>query len=402
MIQAITNMFNSAGVLVDQRPSVCRVLARSIFGISSYAQDRKHLVNIKNRKESIISDDVESKLWSWIRNVSWDWKVNTCYWRALGCLIDTRDIVRAAHDHHITQDDLLYLFNQLTTDDINDYIELGRNWRSKPIDEKTIAEVLKKIERYIDNCVYRLRFVWEYDLGRGPDDWKAHFQAEAIQTIYKYEDRKSVNHLINTVKLALNNKLGIMQSRYASVKYGMLVSSDKLDGKNQTKNGKIIKKLAPAEGLDSQPFTNRRAPVTISGEDGSEMDNPELFARCVKPELEIDVRLFIDQVEKHSSSLARYLRLVAAEQEDHEFEQWLDDNNHEIDSMVDLKANAARFCGLARADLQQLRDIAVQDYPIGLQIQKREQKAKAESQRLRDRASRSMMNRKIPVREARR
>jgi hypothetical protein len=379
MIHNITNLFNRAGVLVESRPAVARVIARVIFGISSYSGDRKKLVNFRSRAQSVLTDNVERAIWSWTRQVAWNWEINTCYWRALGAFIETRDLTLAAHQHNIAQEDFAYLFAQLTTEDLQEFINQQRDWRSPMIDDRTISAIIKQLKPWINNCVYRLRFVWQHDPSHDEDDWRSFFTCEALQTLYKYEDRHSLTHLVNTVRLALNNKCGIMQARYASVKLGMLVSTErfeknnskKVKGKKQKDNKQSTRDQSQNLSLDKSPYIARRVALTSPGEDGSEVENIELSARSVKLEPQLDTMLFIQQVEKQSEALARYLRLVAVEEEDAEFIDWLEQHELSTDSFNDLRMHAAKFLGLTRQDFAGLRRIADVDYAIGRQLEMR-------------------------------
>ena len=146
MIHDITNLFNRAGVLVESRPAVARVIARVVFGISSYAQDRKSLLSLRSKSQAVLSEQTERQVWSWVRQISWSWEINTCYWRALGAFIDTQDLTYAAHHHGIAQHDFAYLFSQLNNADIRAFIDQGRNWREPTIDNRTISDIIKQLK----------------------------------------------------------------------------------------------------------------------------------------------------------------------------------------------------------------------------------------------------------------
>ena len=101
-------------------------------------------------------------------------------------------------------------------------------------------------------------------------------------------------------------------------------------------------------------------------------ENPELFSRSTRSEPEIDTVLFIAQVERESKQLARYLKLVVLEDDDDEFNSWIEENDAPVDSDADLRKSAATFCQLGQVDLDQLRAITEVDYPIGRQVRERE------------------------------
>jgi hypothetical protein len=379
MIHDITNLFNRAGVLVESRPAVARVIARVIFGISSYAHDRKSLLNVRSRNQAPLSEHTERQVWSWMRQISWSWEINTCYWRALGAFIETQDLTQAAHQHNITQQDFAYLFSQLNDADIRAFVDQGRNWRAPTIDNRTISDIIKQLKPSIRACVHKLRFVWQHDPSSDEADWSSYFTCEALQTLYKYEDRHTLTHLVNTVRVALTNKCGIMQSRYSTVKQGMLVNVERFETKrtgHQVKSKKTENQLS----LDRSPYVARRAPIMITGgEDGGEMENLELASRSIKPEPAIDTTLFIQQVERKSEVLARYLKLVAVEEEDEEFNAWLDEHELPTSSFTELRNCAAKFLGMTRNDFAALRQIADEDFTIGRQLE-----ARSVAQKLRD------------------
>lgn len=379
MIHDITNLFNRAGVLVESRPAVARVIARVVFGISSYAQDRKSLLSLRSKSQAVLSEQTERQVWSWVRQISWSWEINTCYWRALGAFIDTQDLTYAAHHHGIAQHDFAYLFSQLNNDDIRAFIDQGRNWRAPTIDNRTISDIIKQLKPSIRACVHKLRFVWQHDPSNDEADWNSYFTCEALQTLYKYEDRHTLTHLVNTVRVALTNKCGIMQSRYSTVKQGMLVSVERFEGK---KHGSTTKGSKPENqlSLDHSPYIARRTPLMVAGgDDGGEIENLELASRSVKPEPSLDTTLFIQQVERQSEVLARYLKLVAVEEDDAEFHAWLEEHELPTSSFTDLRNCAAKFLGMTRHDFAELRQIADNDYAIGQQLERR-----VALQRLRD------------------
>lgn len=359
MITNITNLLDRANILQQDRGFVCRILARVIFGIASYNDERPKMVNFKQKAKSRIAPESESQIWEWIRDISWDRRVATCYWRALGCLLHTKDISKASHENNVALADLWYLFDQLTGEDIDAFINRDRNWRAPSIDERTINEVVKLCRGTINHCVFNLRFVWQYDPAHPKEDWEHYFVSEAVQTIYRYEDRHSLGHLVNTVKTALENKCRIMQCRYSSVKQGSLINSSKLGGSAV------------------QQFISRRADLMIDSPDGSETENPELFSRSTRTEPSIDTELFIRQVARDSEALAKYLRLVVLDDDNTDFVDWLDKNDLSIDSNGDLHKSAAMFCGLKRDDLRHLRRIAEVDYPIGQQMIKKAERHRA-------------------------
>jgi hypothetical protein len=166
-----------------------------------------------------------------------------------------------------------------------------------------------------------------------------------------------MQHLINTIKLALKRKLGIMQGRYSSLKHGMLVNSAEFETK-----GKRRSKASDRKTNTLVSYVNRRASLMVQSADGDEVENPELLAKSTKIEAEIEVGVFIDFVEAQSSNLGRYLKLTAkTNHEDPEFYNWLDANGFTIDGVKDLSVKAAQFCRIGRAEIIRLREIAVQN-----------------------------------------
>jgi hypothetical protein len=119
--------------------------------------------------------------------------------------------------------------------------------------------------------------------------------------------------------------------------------------------------------------------MITGGEDGGEMENLELASRSIKPEPAIDTTLFIQQVERKSEVLARYLKLVAVEEEDEEFNAWLDEHELPTSSFTELRNCAAKFLGMTRNDFAALRQIADEDFTIGRQLE-----ARSVAQKLRD------------------
>lgn len=373
MIMEIADLLDRVNVLQPARPLVCRVLARVIFGIGSYKDERRLLVNLSNKSESVIPPECESQIWEWVRELMWNRAVSTGYWRALGCLIYTRDLADVALKYEISQTDLVYLFNQLDQTDIDEFIDQNRDWRSPSIDDKTVREILALCKSTINACVWRLRFIWQYDVSHPKEEWDSWFVSEALQTIYRYEDRHSLNHLVNTIKQALKMKCGVMQQRYATVKKGALIDTALVNKDKRRKfKGTADEKRKEAESESTrQQFVSRRAALMLDGPTG-QSENPELFSRSTRSEPEIDTILFIAQVERESKQLARYLKLVVLEDDDDEFNCWIDENDAPVNSNTDLCKSAAVFCQLKQVDLDQLRAITEADYPIGQQIRERE------------------------------
>jgi hypothetical protein len=350
MIEEIVCLLDRANVPQESRPVVCRVISRVIFGLASYRDDRKKFVDLKKRSNSKVNKESEPLIWEWVRGIMWDRKIATQYWRALGQLLHTRDVHAAAETHGLNSIDVMYLFDQLTVEDIDEFVKQNRNWRVPSIDDKTIREVLAICKPTINKCVWDLRFIWQYDSAKPKEEWNSWFASEAIKTIFMYEDRRSLNHLVHTVQLALKAKCKIMQKKYSTLKHGTLLSSDKVGGG------------------DTFQFVTRNVDLIIDGEAGP-AENPELAGRCVTTAPSIDTDLFIEQVERESKQLARYLRLVVLEEEDTEFEVWLDHNKvPTIDDDTDFAKIVAKFCNLKRTDLRELRRIAGVDYTIGQQL----------------------------------
>lgn len=354
----------TAGVIVEHRPLVARILVRSILRISPYAKDRKALTSCRS-KNPILPPQVEAVIWRWVRDMRWDWKVNTCYWRATACVFETRDFSRAANTFNVPVEDIAYMIAQMSPEDIDYFVKLERSWRTSPIDNAAITAVIKMCKPYINTCVHKLSFVSKYDPGRDSSDWHAYFSAEALQVIYMYEDRKSLHHLVNTVKLALKNKLGIMQGRYSSMKHGMLVNSKSVDPlkKVKKKDGTVV---STRETNSLVTYVNRRATLMVQSPDGGdEVENPELLSRSTKIEGDLETDIFIRHVEKQSVHLARYLKLVTKDDhDDAEFSKWLDHHNYSVDSIRDLAAKAAIFCRISKSDITKLRDIATVNHYV--------------------------------------
>jgi hypothetical protein len=237
---------------------------------------------------------------------------------------------------------------------------------------------------HVNSCVYRLRFIWQNDPAKPKEDWESYFISEAIHTIFKYEDRHSLVHLVNTVKTALENKQGIMAQRFSSEKQGNLIRNETLE-KGAKKTAKALKGIdtnlkQEMDTVNHRTFTNRRATLMIEGPDG-ESENPELTSRSTRTEPGIDTKLFIARIDREYKHLARYLKLLVLDEEDVEFFEWVENENLDIDSEMDFKKHAALFCNIGRQDFLQLRSLVEQDYPISQFLIKRAAKHKEEDRK---------------------